>query len=83
MSSFLRIRFRPKSFETGREFRNRAGGEEKKKREFIWWPDNNAMDRQKIEIGVPFKRKGEWIIVWQDEKTGAIKSKACAPPRKK
>jgi hypothetical protein len=56
--------------------------DEGKKREFIWWPDQNAIDRQKIEIGIPFERKGEWILVWRDEKSGAIKSKACSPPRK-
>lgn len=53
-----------------------------KKRELIWWPTETAMDRQEIEVGVPFFRKGEWIRVWRDESTGALKSAACPSPRK-
>lgn len=79
MRSFLKVRFR----------RRKPSGvarlpetDEGKKREFIWWPDQTALDRQRIEIDIAFKRKGGWILVWRDEKTGAIKSKACSPPRK-
>ena len=41
----------------------------------MWWPTHTADDRQKIEVGVPFKRKGEWIIVKRNPKTKAPESK--------
>ncbi len=52
------------------------------KREFIWWPDNNALDRQKIEIGVPFERKGERLLV-EKTKGGGLKSTYLGPAHRK
>ena len=81
MGSFVRLRFKhTKPDGIGRLEPQTEGA--RKKREFLWWPTETAMDRQKIEVGVPFFRKGEWVRVWRDEDTGALKSEACSPPRK-
>ncbi|MDD5022904.1 MAG: hypothetical protein PHU63_01925 [Candidatus ainarchaeum sp.] len=62
-------------------------GRNSEKRDLIWWPTRTALDRQLVEIGVPFQRKtregtsinGEWIIVLRDEKTGFLKSRVSNP----
>jgi len=65
MRSLVYLRFKP------RKPKGIARAEPKKDK--IWWPDNNALDRQRIEVGVPFKRKGEWLLV-ERTKGGGFKS---------
>jgi|GEM_PF-2482741 len=74
MGNLMMLRFRPPGKPRGIA-RVQPKTEEKECR-FIWWPTDTAVDRQRIEIGVPFIDKfGEKIVVERNPKTGALKSR--------
>ncbi len=64
-----------KNVAAAKAFRSSQCGqdENKKKRDLIYWPSRMALDCQVVEVGVPFYRKGEWIVVVRRE-SGALKS---------
>jgi len=45
-----------------------------KKKDEVYWPTATAFDRQLVEVGVPFIRKKEKIMVKRDPKTGVLTS---------
>jgi len=63
-----------KNVAAAKAFRSsQCGQEEMRKRDLVYWPSRTAFDRQVVEVGVPFYRKGEWIVLVRRE-SGALKS---------
>jgi len=77
MKNLMTLRFKPPSKPKG------IARMQPKKSRFIWWPTDTAIDRQRIEIGVPFTRKGERLIVERNSETGALKSRCLGKANQK
>jgi len=57
-------------------FGTRSGGQDERPApDLVWWPTRMAFDRQLVQVGEPFERKGE-VLMLERAQSGALKSRS-------